>query len=114
MVISMDLLARHVARFTAVLASLSLASANAEARTYPASPPSSERVAKDASEFRIQQLKPIGTEAFAILQAITGTGVCTQYTYDKNGNITAISSASHSTAPTWGSSAFGCFAWHTP
>ena len=44
---------------------------------------------------------------------ITGASRCVTFTYDKNGNrITQATAAPPASSPTWGSSSYGCFAWH--
>jgi len=56
----------------------------------------------------------LGSELLAALAATAGENECFAYSYDRNGNRTALNAVTYSGAGTWGSSAYGCFTWSQP
>jgi len=56
----------------------------------------------------------LGSEMLAALAATAGENVCFAYSYDRNGNRTALNAVTYSATGTWGSSAYGCFTWSQP
>lgn len=52
----------------------------------------------------------MSSELLAMFQ-LSGQYHCLTYTYDVNGNRLASGSQTYSTAPTWGTSIYGCFSW---
>ena len=56
----------------------------------------------------------LSSEMLAALAATAGENVCFAYSYDRNGNRTALNAVTYSGAGTWGSSAYGCFTWSQP